>query len=63
MTAHEPDEDAPLLRPVKKTARRLGIGVSTTWKLIADGKLEVKRIGRRTLVTNDSIKRFLESVP
>jgi hypothetical protein len=40
MTAQEADEEAPLLRPVRKTAKRLGIGVSTTWKLIADGKLK-----------------------
>ena len=63
MTAQEADEEAPLLRPVRKTAKRLGIGVSTTWKLIAEGKLKVKRIGRRTLVTDDSINRLLESVP
>jgi excisionase family DNA binding protein len=53
-------ETAPLLRSIKATASRLGLGVSTVWKLIAQGRLETIKIGRRTLVKETSIEKLAE---
>ena len=54
-------DDFRLLVPVKGAAKALGIGMTTTWKLIAEGKLETRRIGCRRLVTASSIRDLAES--
>lgn len=42
------------------TARKLsGLGATTIWRLIKDHKLEVVRVGRRTLVTFRSLEALL----
>ena len=50
--------DTPLLRSIRSTAERLSLGVSTVWKLIAQGRLETIKIGRRTLVKEASIEKL-----
>ena len=47
-----------LLHPVPEVARSLGIGQTSTWALIRDGKLPVVRIGRRTLVPAQALADF-----
>lgn len=42
-------------------AKALGIGRSTTYELINDGKLHAIKLGRRTLVTVESIKALVGS--
>jgi hypothetical protein len=37
-----------------------GIGRTFFWKLVADGKLEIVRVGRRSLVVSESIDRLIE---
>ena len=46
----------PLLVPPKEAWRLLGIGPTTGYKLIAEGKLEVVKIGRGTRLTMRSIR-------
>ena len=48
----------PLLYSIAETGMALGIKRSTTYSLIAAKKLEVVKIGRRTLVTVASVKRI-----
>jgi excisionase family DNA binding protein len=36
-----------------------GLGPSTVWKLIKEKRLKVVRIGRRTLVTWESLRKLL----
>lgn len=45
--------------PINETARSLGIGRTSVYKLIAEGKLETIKIGRRTLVKTDSIRALV----
>jgi excisionase family DNA binding protein len=45
---------------VSDAARAIGIGKTTTQRLINSGDLEVVRIGRRTLVTTASIEALLQ---
>jgi excisionase family DNA binding protein len=47
-----------LLFGVPEAANALGLGKSTIWALVAAGKLETVKIGRRTLVTRASIERL-----
>jgi hypothetical protein len=49
----------PLSVPVKTAANLLGVGTTTTWGLIAAEKLDVIRLGRRTLVTMASLEALV----
>jgi excisionase family DNA binding protein len=56
----EPALDKPerLLHTVGHAAELLDIGVSTVWKLIADGKLPTVRIGRSRRIPNEALVRL-----
>lgn len=54
-----------MLYSIKQTSDALSIGRTSTYHLIRDGRLEVVKLGRRTLVKVSSIKELigkLESV-
>ena len=53
---HETKEPR-LLLPVDDAAAALGVGRTTTWDLIKRGLLDTRRIGRRRLVTAESVRR------
>lgn len=44
---------------VSETARTLGIGRTLVYEMIADGRLETFKLGRRRLVTIESIRRLV----
>ncbi len=46
---------------ISEAAKALGIGRSTTYELINEGKLHAIKLGRRTLVTVASIKELVAS--
>jgi excisionase family DNA binding protein len=46
---------------INDTAKALGLGRTSVYDLIRKGRLETVKIGRRTLVKVDSIRRLLES--
>lgn len=46
---------------VADTAKALGIGLTKTWELIGEGRLETIRVGRRRLVKTASIRRLVET--
>ena len=50
----------PLLVSIKNTGRTLSLGRTSVYSLIKEGKLDTKKLGRRRLVTAESIKRFVE---
>ena len=50
-----------LLLPVDDAAVALGVGRTTTWDLIKRGLLDTRQIGRRRLVTIESIRRLAAS--
>lgn len=53
----ENDAEFRLLVPVDDAATALGVGRTTTWDLIKRGLLDTRQIGRRRLVTIESIRR------
>lgn len=53
------NELKPLTVTVATTRKISGLGNTTIWALIKQGKLEVVRIGRRTLITFRSLEALL----
>jgi excisionase family DNA binding protein len=48
-----------LTTSVSDAAKALGIGRTSIYALIREGRLEVVKLGRRTLITTDSIRRLV----
>ena len=48
----------PLAISINQTAKALSIGRSSVYALLKSGRLEAIKIGRRTLLTTESIKRL-----
>lgn len=44
---------------INRSAKALGVGRSTIYKLIKNGEIDALKIGTRTLVTTASIARLL----
>ncbi len=51
----------PIVISVKNASKALGLGRTSIYALINQGKLETIKIGRRTLVTVSSIRRLIEA--
>lgn len=49
----------PLAVSINDTARALGLGRTSIYAMIADGRLEAFKLGRRTLVRMESIRRLV----
>jgi excisionase family DNA binding protein len=45
---------------INDTARTLSLGRTSIYAMIADGRLEAFKLGRRTLVKADSIRRLVD---
>lgn len=45
---------------INDAARALGLGRTSIYSLINDGKLEARKLGRRTLVTTQSIRALID---
>ena len=51
-----------LLYSINEAIQMLSVGRSVVYELIADGKIRVVKIGRRTLITRDELERFVQSL-
>ena len=47
----------------REAARALGIGLTKLYEYIGAGELDARTVGGRTVVTAESMARFLESRP
>lgn len=45
---------------INETARTLSMGRTSIYAMIADGRLETFKLGRRTLVKAESIRRLVD---
>ena len=52
----------PILHSIMSAAEILDIGRSSVYGLIADEKIQVVKIGRRTLITDQSIQHLVEEL-
>ena len=48
---------------VDEFCRMIGIGRSTFYKAVGAGDLKVRKYGKRTFVTQEEMKRFVENMP
>jgi excisionase family DNA binding protein len=49
----------PLAVSIGDTVKALGVGRTTVYEMIKDGRLEAFKLGRRTLVRVESIRRLV----
>lgn len=50
----------PIALSINEAARTLSLGRTSIYALIREGRLEAVKLGRRTLVKMDSIRRLLD---
>jgi excisionase family DNA binding protein len=50
----------PLALSVNDAARALGLGRTSIYAMIGDGRLEIFKLGRRTLIKTASIRRLFD---
>jgi excisionase family DNA binding protein len=48
---------------IAEVIARTGLGRDTVYGLIRDGQLVARKVGRRTLVVNSDLEKFLTSLP
>lgn len=53
----------PQLRSIRDTAAALGISRSKLFLEIRAGRIAIRKIGSRTLIADDEVARYLESLP
>lgn len=53
----------PLAHSVESAARRLGIGRTTVFQLIREGRLPARKVGSRTLIRETDLAAFIASAP
>jgi excisionase family DNA binding protein len=49
----------PLAYSINETARALSLGRTSIYAMIADGRLEAVKLGRRRLVKAESVRRLI----
>lgn len=52
----------PLLYSIEEGGKRLGLGRTTMFQLIRDGKIQALHVGRRTLVAEQDLQDFVDSL-
>ena len=48
---------------VDEAALRAGLGRDRIYGYIRDGRLQARKAGRRTLITADALRNFIDSLP
>jgi excisionase family DNA binding protein len=52
-------QDAPLAFTITDAARKIGVSSSLIWKLARTGRLDLVRVGGRTLVRADDLQKLI----
>ena len=53
----------PLAYRIEDARRCLGLGVTKLYELIGAGILDARKAGGRTLITGESLRRYVASLP
>ena len=53
----------PMVLGVKDAATFIGLSKSRLYELIADGQIEARKLGARTVVPTASLRAFVNSAP
>lgn len=57
----DPTEDRKLAYSIAEAANAISIGRSKLYDLIAEGRLETRKIGKRTVIPAASLAKLLEA--
>jgi excisionase family DNA binding protein len=63
MTTIPPQVTGRAAHSIAETCALTGLGRDTIYCAIRAGKLVARKVGRRTLITDSDLRRFLESLP
>jgi excisionase family DNA binding protein len=58
-----PYRDTLLAYTFAEAVRVSGIGRTTIYALLASGRLDARKVGRRTLIPAKALREFLENLP
>ena len=53
----------PLAYRVEDAKRMIGCGTTQLYALAASGVLDARKLGRRTVITAESLRRFIQNLP
>lgn len=53
----------PLVYRIDDACRNLGLGTTRVYELISAGVLDARKSGSRTLITGESLRAYLASLP
>ena len=56
-------EIVPFAVSIAEASRMVGLGRTSLYKSIADGRLKTRKSGRRTLVETGALRDFIEALP
>jgi hypothetical protein len=56
-------DNATCASSIPEFSQRNGIGESTTYKEIRTGRLVARKVGRRTIITNDDERAWRDNLP
>ena len=56
-------ESTSLAYDINGAARMMSVGRNKVYDEIAAGRLDARKVGRRTVITRDAIKAWLHSLP
>ena len=57
----ETSTDTPLAHSIPNACRRIGIGRTALYELVASGELKTIKFGSRTLVPESELKRLIDT--
>jgi excisionase family DNA binding protein len=57
------DQDKPLVVTVNRAKALTGLGHSTIYRLIGDGTLKATKVGKRRLISFESLERLVTTEP
>lgn len=61
--SQNPTETGRRAHTIDQTCSLLGLGRDTVYAMIRDGRLVARKLGRRTLITDDDLRQFLAGLP
>ena len=62
LSVKPPEREPALLLKIEDAARLLGVGRTTLFDLIGQGRIQTVRVGRRRLVVRAGLERFVEEI-
>ena len=58
-----PADRSPWAFPPKDACRQIGCGMTTLYQEIAAGRIEARKMGKKTLIPAESLRAYLDALP